>query len=65
MGVYTYNNHSNKAMSILSYTVKVSKYSTTFISDHLDKMTTFVLQQFIVELWCFNAATQYANPNFY
>jgi len=32
------------SMSILYYTVKVSKYSTTFISDHLDKMTTFVLQ---------------------
>ena len=41
MGVYTSH---NKAMPSLSCRVKVSRYSATYISDHLYRKTTHVLQ---------------------
>ena len=44
IGVYIF---PNKAMSIFSYTINDSKYSTTCISGHLHKKTTFVLQEFV------------------
>jgi len=47
VGVYI---SPNKAMSIFSYTMNVSKYSTTLISDYLHKKTTFVLQQSVLLL---------------
>jgi len=65
IGVYI---SPDKAISIFSYTMNVSKYSITFISDHLHKKTIFVLQYFVfllVEQWCSNTATLYANPKMF
>ena len=52
IGVYIF---PNKVMSIFSYTMNVSKYSSTFISDHLHKKTIFVT--LLVEWWCTDIAT--------
>jgi len=38
----------NKATSSFSYAVNMSKYSKTYVSDHLYRKTTFVLQLFYV-----------------
>jgi len=51
MEVYTSNNHShNKTTSSFSYTVNMTKYSAAYVSDHLYRKTTFVLQLFYVLL---------------
>ena len=40
----------NKAMSSFSYAVNMPKYSTTYVSDHLYRKTTFALHLFYVLL---------------
>ena len=48
---------SNKATSSFSYTLSMSKCSTTYVSDHLYRKTTFVLQLFHISF-----SLMYVNP---